>query len=155
MNDFTKYIKNNTFLSWLWAVILGLVFYISYGVFKKLLWSWDLNRFVDWIDPATDDNLLMLTIILNAIVDSTSALPAAILSAILLVKFVSQKELIFGMASLLLYVVLDSRLWRFASAPNLGMQISSVMGPIIAGAILMFSILIFARFKKEKSFIFK
>lgn len=151
MNDLIKTIRGNKYFSLCFALFLGFVFRYSYGIAKNVIWA---NRKLDFIsglvDPSSAMQMTILTIILNFIVNLSSSLVPALICGIILIYVFQKKALLFSMVSAAMFLALSSGLWRFWKAPDIGMKISTLMGPILSVLILVISIWLVFKIKNLK-----
>ena len=130
----------NRFMSSLIAVLIGIFFYLGYSFSKHLLWSWNLNNLLTWINPKTNFQYFIFFVSLNIIVAITSSLPAAVLCGVILVKLFKDKALLYGWVSILIVLLLQSRLWNIKKAPDLSVKISAISTPLLVGLTFFLSI---------------
>jgi hypothetical protein len=131
-------IKTYKIASWCFALFVGFLFRYSYGFAKDAIWSKRNLSFMSWpIDPFSESQLLFFTVVLNFIVDLTSSLIPALICGALLVYVFQKRAIIFSLWSAGMFLVLSYRFWLFWKAPNLGLQISTLMGPILSVLVLL------------------
>lgn len=123
--------RKNKFASWCFAFFIGFSFRYIYGIIKNVLWNRSLDFFT--LNPSTSKlQILAWTVALNFVVDFTSSLVAAIICGSIMIYVLEDKAFFFTIPAIALFLALSARLWRFWQAPDLGMQISTLMGPILA-----------------------
>lgn len=142
-------IRKNKLLSWCFAFCMGLIFLLILEYVKNLLW----NRSFDFISLSASTpklQLFILTIFLNFITDLTSSLIAAIIPGYLLFYIFGKKAFYYSLLSIVIFLTLSIWLRRFWKAPDIGMQISALMGPVLSALILIGIIWLFAKMTKHK-----
>lgn len=131
-------IRSNKIASWFFALLMGLVFRYAYGSAKHLFSFWSRNwDFGTSTYPTPESQLLLLTVTFNIAVDFISSLMAAALCGVLLVYIFRERAGLFTLGSVFVFLLMSSRLWRFWKYPELGMQISSLVGPLLAGFVFV------------------
>jgi len=141
-------IRNNKFASWCVAFCMGILFRYIYGLAKNL---WDSNMiYLSFSDSTTKLQIFFLTLVLNLIVEITSSLVPAILCGLLLIYIFQKKALFFSIPAIAIFLVLSSRLYRFWQAPDLGMQISALVGPILSGIVFALTVWLLLRLLLKK-----
>jgi hypothetical protein len=139
-------IRKNKLMAWCYAFCMGIIFLYSLGYVKHLLfiWSFDfISQSVQSIKPGL--LIFILTIFLNFISDSTSALISAIIPVYLLFYVFRKEAFYYSLPALAIFLALSSRLWKFWKAPDLGMQISALMGPISAALVFLAVVWLFQK----------
>ena len=142
-------IRKNKVASWCFAFCMGLIFRYIYGSAKNFLWNRNFD-FLALSGSTSKSQMLFLTIVLNFVVDFTSSLIAAVICGALLIYVIEKKALFFSIPAIATFLALSSRLWRFWKAPDLGMQISTLMGPLLAGLIFAGTIWLFLKILNRK-----
>ena len=151
MNDLIKAIRENKYFSLCFALFIGFLFRYSYGIAKDVIWA---NRKLDFIaglvDPSSALQMTILTIILNFFVTLSSSLVPALLCGIILVYVFQKKALLFSMVAAAMFLALSSGLWRFWKAPDIGMKISALMGPILSVLVLVIFIWLVFKIRNQR-----
>ncbi len=141
MTDLTKSIRDNRYFSLCFALVIGFIFRYSYGIAKDVIWA---NRKLDFIaglvDPSSVMQMTILAITMNILVELSSSLLPALLCGIILIYIFQKRAFLFSLASAAIFLALSTRLWRFWKAPDIGMQISTLMGPILSVLVLVTSV---------------
>lgn len=127
-------IRENKVASWCFAFCIGLGFRYIYGFIKNLLWNSNLG-FLAFSGSTSKSQMLFLTILLNFVVEFTSSSIAALICGAVLIYVLKKKALIFSIPVIVVFLALSFRLWNFWKAPGIGLQISILMGPILASLI--------------------
>lgn len=150
MNDIIKSIQQNKQYSWAFALLLGVLYRYGYGIVKDLIWAnRKLNFITEIIDPNSKTQLFFLTVGVNFTVDLSSVmLPALICGAVLIYIFHAKARL-FSLAAVIPFLVFSRRAWYFWEAPDLGLQISVLLAPLL-GVIVLFAF-VFLKTKNEKA----
>ncbi len=138
-------IHKNKLMSWCYALCMGLIFRFSLGYVKHFLWIWSFD-FISRSVSTLKSQLFILTIFVNIIFDSTSALISAIIPGYLLFYVFRKKALYYSLPALAIFFVLNSHLWNFWKAPDLGMQISALMGPFLAAFVFLAVVWLFQKY---------
>lgn len=139
MNKSIENLRANNVVAWLFAMSMGLVFRYIYGVSKNSIFA-GVRRYFESTSttPPEVDNVLFV-IKFNSSIDLASSFIAAVVCGSLLVYIYREKSMTFCLGSVLVFLASSSRLWRFWKYPELEMQISSLIGPLLAGFILIFA----------------
>ena len=137
--------------SWGFALFVGFLFRYSYGIAKNAIWMGKNLSFLSGLmDPFSETQLHFITVVLNVVTDLTSALIPAFICGGLLVYVFRKRAIILGIWSAGMFLVLSSRFWFFWEAPNLGLQISILMGPIISILVLVSAIVVILKMTNRK-----
>ncbi len=147
MNTLIITLRNNKILAWLFALSMGLIFRYIYGVAKPLMSS--LIQNLDFISSIPESQFLVLTIAFNFAVDFLSSIIAALLCGAILVYLFQEKARFLCLGSVLIFLALSSRLWRFWKYPEVGMQISSLVGPILAALVFISTVWLIVKLKSR------
>ena len=126
-------------MAWLFAMTIGLVFRYIYGLAKNSIFA-GVRRYFEsssTTQPEIDNVLFIITF--NFCIDLASSFIAAVVCGALLVYIYREKSMTFCLGSVLVFLVSSSRLWRFWKYPELEMQISSLIGPLLAGMVFIFA----------------
>ena len=143
-------VRKNKFASWFFAFFIGLSFRYIYGIIKNVLWNRSLDFFA--LNPSASKlHILAWTVALNFVVDFTSSTVAAILCGSIMVYVLEKKAVFFTIPAIALFLALSARLWFFWRAPDLGMQISTLMGPILACLVFASTTWLILKIKKTRS----
>lgn len=145
-----KTLRNNKVAAWCIALFMGLVFRYIDGIARQLIFTWCRNwDFGTSTHPTPESQFLVLTILSNFALNFASSLISSILCGGLLVYLFHGKARQLCIGSVAIFLVLSSRLWRFWKFPALGMQISSLIGPIIAGIVLASTVWLIVKLRKH------
>jgi hypothetical protein len=145
-----RLIRENKYVSWCFAMVVGFLYRYSYGLAKDGIWAnRKLNFIAGLVDPFSKIQMTLLTVTLNFFVDLSSSIIPAMLCGIILIYVFHEKSFLFGLGSAAMFLVLSSRLWRFWQAPNIGMQISTLIGPVLSVLVLIFAIWILLKYRKR------
>jgi hypothetical protein len=93
--------------------------------------------------------IALITVMLNFFVDLSSSLIPALLCGIILIYVFQKRALFFSIGSSAIFLALSSMLGRFWKAPDIGMQISALMGPILSVLVLVSSIWLLLKSKNR------
>jgi hypothetical protein len=140
-------IRKNKLISWCYAFCIGLIFRFILGHVNHLLF----NLSFDFISLRastikSEVVILILTICLNIISTSISALISAIISGYLLFYVFRKEAFYYSLPALAIFLALNSRLWNFWKAPDLGTQISALMGPFLAAFVFLAVVWLFQKY---------
>ncbi len=138
MHNLVKVLRNSKIASWTFALLMGLFFRYVYGISKHLIGFW--SQMLDLVTstyPTYEPPMLLWIITFNIIVDLTSSLIAAGLCGWILVYIFQERARVLVLGSALVFLALDSRLRRFWKYPELGMQISGLIGPLLAALVFV------------------
>ena len=146
MNDLINKVRNNKVASWGLALFVGLIFRYADGILRNQIFllcrSWDFGTSTH---PTPDSQFLALTIVFNLALVLVSSLIASAPCGGVLVYIFQEKASKLCLGSIAVFLALSSRAWRFWTFPELGMQISSLMGPLVAGAIFFLTVLLLVK----------
>ena len=150
MDNLLKVLRNSKTASWTFALLMGLCFRYVYGSAKHLIGFWSQKwNLVPSTYPTSESQILFLTITFNFIVDLTSSLMAAALCGWILVYFFQERTRVLVLGSALVLLALDSRLWRFWEYPELGMQISGLIGPLLAALVFVTTVCLLQKIRNR------
>jgi len=137
MNNIIETLRTNKIAAWLFALSMGLVFRYIYGVAKNSIFAGVRSYFTSSSTTTPEIENVLFIIKFNFSIDLASSFIAAVVCGSLLVYIFREKAMTFCLGSVLVFLVSSSRLWRFWKYPELAMQISSLIGPLIAGLIFL------------------
>ena len=150
MNNLIISFRNNKIMAWLFAFSMGLVFRYVYGIAKHVIFNWTRNlNFGSSTHPTPGSDFLVLTITFNFAVDFASSLIAAAICGAILVYVLQEQARVLCLGSVVVCLALDSRLRRFWKYPELGMQISGLMGPILTGLVFISTVWLIVKLKSR------
>ena len=144
-----KLIRDNKLLTLGFALCVGLFYHFSFGLIKNYLLLSFFN-FISHVFLTCELEAVVLTLSINLIIDLISSLIAAILPGALFVYIIRRQVFFYSLISITVFLTLNSRLWKFWKAPDLGMQISALLGPILAALIFVGSIWLFFKINNHK-----
>jgi hypothetical protein len=140
----------------LWILLIlsgmlgGFLFHICYGFSNKLLWSRNLSRLIQhlltWINPRTEFQHFIFFVSLNIVVAFTSSLLGSVLFGLLLVRLFRDRAMLYGLGYSCIYLLLTFPYRRLVNAPDLSLQVSVLIMPIVASLTLLLSILIIRKY---------
>ncbi len=132
------------------GVLGSYLFYICYSFLNKLLWSRNMSRLIQnlltWINPRTEFQNFIFFVSLNIVVAFTSSLPGSVLCGLLLVRLFRDRAMPYGLGYICIYLLLTFDYRRIVNAPDLSLQVSVLIMPIIASLTLLLSILIIRKY---------
>ena len=149
MHDVILRIRHNKVASLCFALFAGLSFRYVYGLVKNLLWNRNLD-FLAFPASTSKSQMLFLTLVLNFIVEFTSSLIAAVICGAVLIYVLQNKAFVFSIPVIAVFLALSSRLWTFWEAPAVSVQISILMGPLLAGLTFAGTIWVFLKILNRK-----
>ena len=149
MNNLPDNIRTNKVASWGFALFMGLIFRYVYGIVKTFTSHQIRDYFTYLANTIPESQLVYLTVLFNFIIDFAGAFTAALICGALLVYFLQDKSILFSLGSVVTYLALSHRIFYFWKAPDLGMQISSLIGPILAALIFVSIVWFLVRIKKR------
>jgi hypothetical protein len=147
MNNLITTLRNNQIVAWLIALSMGLIFRYVYGIAKHSISA--LIQNMDVISSIPESQFLVLTITFNFAVDLASSLIAAMFCGALLVYVFQERACVMCLGSVVVFLAFSSRLWRFWKYPEVGMQISSLIGPLLAGLIFISTVFLIVKLKSR------
>jgi len=139
MNKKIETLRSNKIAAWLFALSMGLVFRYIYGVTKNSIFAGVRSYFASSSTTTPEIDNVLFIIKFNFSIDLASSFIAAMVCGAFLVYIFREKTMTFCLGSVLVFLVSSSRLWRFWKYPELAMQISSLIGPLIAGLVFIFT----------------
>ncbi len=144
-------IRKNKLISWCYAFCIGLIFRFVFGYVNHLLFNWSFD-FISLRASTIKSEIviLILTICLNIISTSISALISATISGYLLFYVFRKEAFYYSFPALAIFLALNSRLWNFWKAPDLGTQISALIMPVLSALIFMGVIWLFIKMANHK-----
>jgi len=117
---------------------------------------------VTWINPGTEFQHFIFFVSLNIVVAFTSSLPGSVLFGLLLVRLFRDRAMLYGLGYSCIYLLLTFPYRRLVNAPDLSLQVSVLIVPIVASLTLLLSILIIRKYslsfpveKQDDSFLQK
>jgi len=150
MSNLLTTLRSNKFVSWFLALFMGLVFHHISRIIKNLLFiwiqSWDFGTSTQ---PGPESTLLIMTITFNFAGDFISSLIAALIYGALLVYVFQEKAFLLCLGAVVINLLLSSRMWHYRSAPDLGLQISTLIGPILAGIVFVSTVWLLIKVRKR------
>ena len=150
MNEIISTIRKNTVASWGAALFMGLVFRYVDAIARNQIFNWCRNwDFGSSTQPTPESQFLALTITFNLTLNLASSLIASVLCGGLLVYVFQERASRLSVGSLVVFFALSSRIWRFWKFPEVGMQISSLMGPIVAGIIFVLTVFLLGKVRRR------
>ncbi len=127
-------IRNNQKASWGFSLLVGVLFYFVYIVCKNI-WAHTIRHFLEYmaslIDFSSTVNVVSITIGANIITDVPAAFIASLFCAGLLIYVLRKQQLRYSLGAAASFFLLDVRRWHFWKAPDLGLMISSFIGPFL------------------------
>ncbi len=151
-------IRNNQKATWIFSLLVGIIFYVAYAYSKKI-WAHSISRFIEHIasliDPAANLNSIKVVLIMigvNVITDVPAAFIASLFCALLMIYVLRKRQLHYFLGSVAALFLLYVRKWHFWNAPDIGLLISSFMGPFLVEFIFTLTawLLIKFRFKRTE-----
>lgn len=139
MNKKIENLRANKVVAWLFALSMGLVFRYIYGIVKNSIFAGVRRYFESSSSTPPEVNNVLFIIKFNFSIDLASSFIAAVVCGALLVYIYREKSMSFCLGSVVVFLVSSSRLWRFWKYPELEMQISGLIGPLLAGLMLIFA----------------
>lgn len=139
------FIRKSKLLSLFYASFMGLIFRFCFGLIKNLLWS----RAFDFIslDISTPRSLIFaLVLFVNFITDFTSSLIAAILPGFLLFYVMRKSAVRYSLPAILVFLAVNSGLWKFWQAPHLETKISLLIGPFLEAFVFLAVVWLFQKY---------
>jgi hypothetical protein len=91
----------------------------------------------------------VLTIVFNLGIALASSLLASVLCGGALVYVLQEKASRLCVGSIVIFLTLSPRVWQFWIFPELGMQISSLTGPIVAGTAFFLTVLLLEKVRRR------
>jgi hypothetical protein len=152
MNQLTVAIRNNKVLSWCFALCTGFVYWYLYARMKNGIW---LHRNLDILHRMTADysqgKLIVFIAFLNIFTELSSSIIPAVICGMFLTHIFQKKALLFSIGSVLIFLLLSSRLWRPWSDPyaDMPMKIIGSATPIVDVLVLIFSIWLILKIKSH------
>lgn len=129
-------IRQNKLYSLLYAVSMGLIFRLCFGVIKNFVWSRAFNSIA--FDVSTPKaKMLAVVLFANFITDLSSSLIAALLPGFLLFYVMRKSALRYSFPAILVFLALNFRLWRFWQAPDIAIGISALIGPFLSALVFL------------------
>ena len=126
-------LRENKAASWAIALFLGVIFRYPFGIAKHYIAT--AAQKLDFIQTLPQSQMVAFMIIFNFAVDFASSLIAAVICGSFLVYIFKERAKLFSIVTALVIVGLDSRLRRFWLYPDVGMQISGLIGPLLKGLV--------------------
>lgn len=150
MKTLINAIRKDNVASWAFALLIGLIFRYADGILRHQLFIWCRNwDFGSSTQPTPESQFLVLTIVFNLALNLTSSLIVSVFCGGVLVYVLQEKATRLCLGSAAIFLVLSSRVWRFWKFPELGMQISSLMGPIVAGIIFVLTVMLLEKVRRR------
>ena len=143
-------IRKYKIASWCFAMCIGYLFYIFYGITKHLFWARDLDHLYAWLNPKTKLQIFIFVVSLNILVAITSSLPAAVLCGLILVRLFGGKASLYGWGAILIVLLLQSRLLHIKYAPDLSIKISALITPLLVSITFYLGIFIVKRKRRMR-----
>jgi len=140
------FIRNNRFISYFYAFCIGVIFRFTLGYINHVLFNWSFNYISLRVSSIKSGlHILILTLLLNIVSESISALIAAIISGYFLYYAFRKRAFYYSLPALAIFLALNSRLWNFWKAPDLGTQLSALIVPFLAAFIFLIVIRLFIK----------
>jgi hypothetical protein len=138
-------IRQNKLYSLLYAVSMGLIFRLCFGVIKNFVWSRAFDSIA--FDVSTPKaKMLAVVLFANFITDLSSSLIAALLPGFLLFYVMRKSALRYSFPAILVFLALNFRLWRFWQAPDIAIGISALMGPFLSALVFLGVVWLFQKY---------
>lgn len=135
---------------WFFSLIIGVFFYFVY-LSAKNLWAtciWNYKDFVlSLIKPDSNANIIIFTITLNMITDIPAALFASIFCGTLMIYVLRKQRLSRYLGAIISFFLLDLSRWHFWNAPDIGVLVSSFLGPFLASSVFIFTVWLLVKFR--------
>ena len=137
INKTIDFIRNNQKATWIFSLLVGVIFYIAY-VYSLNFWAHSISRVIEHIasqiDPSADLNgikVVLITIGVNVLTKIPAAFIASLFCASLMIYVLRKRQLHYFFGTVAVYFLLVFRRWHFWNAPDIGLLISSFVGPFL------------------------
>ena len=147
--------RTDAYKVFFYSIVNVIVYYILYAWMKKLLYSFNImlsELFGLLIIPTSNYTAVVSTVLTNIVVTIISGLSAGLITAIIFLKKFKNAFIVsivsgflFVLLSYIKIIVRYEKVWQ---APDLGILISYLLNPLIAGLSLTVSILLLNRIRK-------
>jgi hypothetical protein len=142
-------IRKYKIASWAFALILGIIYRYGYGVAKDLIWAnRKLNFITEIVDPNSNTQQFFLIVGLNFTVDLSSVILPALICASVLIYIFHTRARLLSLPAVFPFLVFSRRACHFWEAPDLGLQISVLFGPILGVVVLLAVVFMRTRINK-------
>ncbi len=152
INNTVAYIRASEKASWVFSLIVGVLFYFVYILFKNT-WAHTVRHFLEYMaslmDFSSSVKVAFITIGVNFITDAPPAFIASLFCGGLLIYMLRKPQLRYSLGAAMSFFLLDVRRWHFWNAPDLGLMISSFIGPFMAAFIFIASTSLLVTFRAE------
>jgi hypothetical protein len=152
INITIEYIRSNQKASWVFSLIVGALFYFVYILFKNI-WAHTITHLLDYmaslVDFSSTVNVISITIGANVITDVPAAFIASLFCAGLLIYILRKQQLRYSLGAASSFFLLDVRHWHFWKAPDIGLMISSFIGPFLVAFIFIASAWLLVKFHMQ------
>ncbi len=157
INKTIAFIGNNRTASWLFSILIGVLFKYAYG-FVKNLWAYSILSVLDYaaslMEPLSNLNSvknILITIGVNLLTDLPAAFVASLFCATILLYVLRQQRSRYALGAVASFFLLYSIRWHFRNAPDLGVQISAFIAPFLIAAVFVFSVWLLIKFQFKRT----
>jgi len=151
------FIRNNQKASWIFSLLVGIIFYFANG-FTKNIWARSIWHFMEYVasimDPLSNPNsvkVVFITIGVNVLTDLPAAFIASLLCAALMIYVLRKQLLRYSLGVVVSFFLLYLRKWHFRNAPDLGVQISAIIGPFLVVFVFIFTLWLLIKLQIARS----
>ncbi len=134
------------------SLLVGVLFYFVYILFKNI-WAHTIRRFLEYmaslIDFSSTVNVVSITIGVNVITDVPAAFIASLFCAGLLIYVLRKQQLRYSLGAAASFFLFDVRRWHFWNAPDIGVMISSFIGPFLVAFVFIASVWLLVKFRTQ------
>lgn len=150
MNNVLISIRQNKFASWGIALTTGLIFRYVFWIVKRLIWHPNSDFLSSFVNTISNSQLVCLTVALSFGINLSASFLAALICGTFLIYVVQNKAFFFSLGSVAIYFLLSYKAWCFFwKAPDLGTQISMLMGPILVSIVFVSTVWLLVKVKER------
>jgi len=153
----TEFVRNNQKATWIFSLLIGVIFYFAYG-FAKNLWAYSILHVLEYVaslmEPLSNLNSVknvFITIGVNVLADLPAAFIASLFCAALMIFVLREQRLQYSLGAVVSFFLLYLRGWHFRNAPDLGIQISAFIGPFLVMFVFIFTYWLIIKIRLSRS----
>ncbi len=143
------FLRKNVATRLLWASFIGIIFHYAFSLVKIVAWHWDVTPVFDFFHPTGPTQETIFTVVFNAFVDISSAVPAAFLCGTLLFSLLKDRAVIYGIWSTLFFWALRFGHLNFHNFPDVEKKFTISLGLLLSGSVLMAITFLLVKVKAE------